>query len=148
VTVILRESVVSVLYASGVPEHKPDLPDLAYALPRKDYLTGEFAKWLGDGLRIWDLNYMDDAWDCDNFSEFARVMAQIAHKRTSNTDEALAVGVFEYVTLDFTGHSICCAVCAETPDRLTFLEPQPNFSCMQEVVLNPKEIASCLRLRM
>ncbi len=145
---ILRNAVYVAAVNAGVRPAVPHLPDAAYALPSSSWIRGEFAAWLASALKALKLGYTDDGWDCDNFSEFARVFAQVAHRRTANSDDALAFGVFEYLRTDLSGHSICCAITSELPDQLLFFEPQPNFGALNPVILTPEEIASCIYLRM
>lgn len=144
-TLIQRGSLVEVLVKAGVPTKAISCPDFTYALPSYEWIK-QLGEWDKEQMQKLGLTYTEDGWDCDDYSEWVRLWARVAHQRTNGRrDDSIAVGWFDYMTKDYVGHSIVCAVCRQTPAKLRFFEPQQE---MREVFLTQKEIESCIEMRM
>lgn len=115
--------------------------DSEYNLPSKSWVLNEFSKSLYSCLKFLNIHdYKPSNNDCDDFSRFAAVLAQILHHRTSpNNNTALAIGEFWYRDEKIGSHAINIIIYLDETPKIMFYEPQTQ----KEVFLSESEIQSC-----
>lgn len=97
--------------------------DKAYAYPTKRWLFNSFLPWQRQAIRSLGLNHYAANYDCDNFADALRCMAQMANMRAEGT-EALAVARISYKKAGGGRHAINLVVLG--PDKVVFIEPQTS----------------------
>lgn len=119
---------------------RPFFYDLTYARPTSDWLLYKFAPWFRDvrwaaNKKKWTLKN-----DCDNFARRWVMECQDAHADSADSNEALAVGEFCYISANGP-HAIIIAV-VDSPATVLFIEPQTGG----RIALTPNEIITCFRV--
>lgn len=129
------------LSGQGIPSWSAAPRDLAYRLPARDFIFGDFAKAFESLKQSLGANeYKAEANDCDDFTDLAVWYARFLHAR-GRTADSIAFGSFIYTRDSGDCHSICCAI-VDGP-TLVFFEPQNS----KQVHLSQTEIYSCSEAR-
>jgi len=102
------------------------------------WVQSGFAKYFRQVLKARNLEeYVDSAWDCDDFSIYAFVEAKICNRFSEGPDAAAGIN---FGVIWIPGHSVNWAVCSDEPEtwEIKFFEPQRDF---QTITLTPEQIA-------
>lgn len=124
-TVISKPTLQELLFNNGISDY--DCPASAYALPDLDWLTNDFFPALVEDQQVKRLDrYRMGSNTCVRFSRHAAALAADLFD-TSDEDAALAVGVFEFIREDGSGHmiNIFAFVGEDGANQIGFFEPQP-----------------------
>jgi hypothetical protein len=139
----------------GVPSQFVQLLDEDLFWPPLDkglkWVLNELSASVNKALFSIDLKFINERFDCDNFSFMATAIAQLCWATTNGAPEAgLAFGPFGYIT---DGHCIVYCIFDDNGKPVVkFFEPQPSvrgesalaLTCLNEVQLTREDISSCV----
>lgn len=138
-TIIDAPLLTACLATAGIPITSIRVADSRYAKPTRKWLLEDFPPYYRATLKnlAGGGEYVEEQWDCDDYSDEFVCCARRAYKRTVRLRAGLAVGRM-WFTASAGRHSICVALVER--NRVIFVEPQAGVG---QVELSGKELQSC-----